>query len=125
MGSKYLAKKAVAGGQRFDSRKEAKRYLELRALERMGAISELETQRAFELIPAQREAPTITRAGKERPGRTIERAVTYIADFCYRDKEGNLVVEDVKGYRRGTAYAVFSIKRKLMLSVYGIRVKEI
>lgn len=108
----------------FDSKKEARRYVELKTLERLGKIQNLETQKPFELIPTQREPSTFTKTGKEKPGKVIERAVTYIADFCYTEN-GKVVVEDVKGYRQGQAYAVFTIKRKLMLSIYGIRVKEI
>ena len=109
----------------FDSKKEARRYLRLKALEEAGEISGLMTQVSFELIPSQREPSTFTKTGRERPGRVLERAVSYVADFAYYDREGNLVVEDVKGYRRGTAYAVFAIKRKLMLERHGIRVREI
>lgn len=108
----------------FDSKKEAHRYFELKALEKAGKISSLETQKAFELIPVQREPSTLTKTGKEKKGKVIERAVTYIADFYYLE-DGKPVVEDVKGYRQGQAYAVFTIKRKLMLAVYGIRIKEI
>lgn len=81
--NKYKARKATTGGQTFDSKKEARRYLELKVLERMGKISQLETQRAFELIPTQREPSTYTKTGKERPGKVLERSVVYIADFSY------------------------------------------
>ena len=51
----------------------------------------------------------------------VERAVHYIADFVYKDKDGELIVEDTKGFRT----ADYIIKRKLMLWVYNIRIKEI
>jgi len=35
------------------------------------------------------------------------------------------VVEDVKGLKKGAAYQVFVIKRKLMLDRYGIEIKEV
>jgi hypothetical protein len=54
----------------------------------------------------------------------LEREISYVADFVYYEN-GQLVVEDVKGYKKGPAYAVFVMKRKLMLKVYGIRVKEV
>ena len=50
-----------------------------------------------------------------------ERPVDYIADFVYRDKDGNEVVEDVKGVRT----RVYVIKRKLMLWRHGIRIREV
>lgn len=87
----------------FDSKREAARYLELRAMERAGLISELELQPEFELQEA------FTRAGKR------ERAITYRADFRYRDDEsGHWIVEDVKGMRT----EVYRIKRKLLLHQY-------
>lgn len=107
--NKFNAKKTVLFGQTFDSRKEADRYLVLRSMEQSGIIKDLRRQVTYELIPKQ-------------PG---ERAASYTADFVYLDGAGKTVVEDVKGYKKGAAYALFVIKRKLMLKEYGIKVKEI
>ena len=98
---------------------------ELLLLVRAGEITDLQCQVPFELIPAQREADTVGARGGIKQGKVIERAVTYVADFTYRDKDGNLIVEDTKGYKEGQAYAVFSIKRKLMLYVHHIQIKEV
>lgn len=95
-------------GNVHDSQKEATRWSELLILERAGLISDLKRQVKYELIPKQ----------------DGERAVFYVADFEYIEN-GKKVVEDVKGYKEGLAYRVFVIKRKLMLYVYGIKVKEI
>lgn len=95
----------------FDSEREARRYAELRLLERQGVIHDLECQVAFELIPAQ----------KDSTGKTVERKCSYIADFVYNDDEGNLIVEDTKGMRT----EVYKVKRKLMLWVHGIRIREV
>ena len=122
--SKYKAKKASVDGIEFDSRKEANRYCELKLLQRAGKIQNLELQKAFELIPAQREAYTIVKRGGIIKGKVIEKAVFYRADFVYTEN-GETVVEDVKGYKGGGAYAVFTIKRKLLLYKYGIKIKEI
>lgn len=100
-------------GIEFDSKKEAKRYSELLLLERAGAIQGLQRQVKYELIPSQRQ-----------DGRVVERACQYVADFVY-EENGKTVVEDVKGYRDGGAYRVFTIKRKLMLYIHGIRIKEV
>lgn len=94
----------------FDSKKEAKRYEELMAMQNSGLISDLQTQVKFKLIPSQRI-----------DGKVVEREVSYKADFVYY-REGQMIVEDVKGYIRTPEYI---IKRKLMLSVYGIRVTEV
>lgn len=53
--------------------------------------------------------------------RIIERRAEYVADFVYFDEQGQLVVEDAKGMRTRE----YILKRKLMLWVYGIRVKEV
>lgn len=118
-------------GGGFDSQKEKRRFQELRLLERAGEIDNLRTQVKFVLIPAQREesAEVFTRGknkGKHKPGRVIEKEVSYYADFCYHDiNTDRKVVEDVKGYRDGAAYKIFVLKRKLMLWRYGIRIKEV
>jgi len=88
----------------YDSKAEAKRAEELKLLQRAGKISDLQEQVHFELIPKQ--------AG--------ERAVIYKADFTYWEN-GSLVVEDVKGMKTRE----YVIKRKLMLHVHGIRIREV
>lgn len=101
----------------YDSRKEARRAADLRLLERAGKISGLREQVRFELIPAQYE----TQDGKRK---LLERKVEYVADFVYTDnKTGETMVEDVKGGNFRTPEYV--IKRKLMLFVHGIRVREV
>lgn len=126
--NKYYAKKArTADGEVHDSRKEARRWSELLLLERAGVISNLRRQVKYVLIPKQEE--TFARYGKDgkrlKDGtRTLERECAYIADFVYT-KDGEEVVEDVKGYKRGGAYDLFTVKRKLMLYIHHIRVREI
>ena len=54
---------------------------------------------------------------------TIESKAVYTADFVYYDDDGNGVVEDCKSdiTRKEPDYV---LRRKLMLHVHGIRVKE-
>ena len=113
--SKYNAEKTEVDGMTFDSKKESVRYKELAILEQAGEISELETQVKFELIPAQRDTD----------GKVVERAIYYVADFTYYDNDGNYHVEDVKGYKKGQAYAVFRMKKKLLMYMKGIIIKEV
>lgn len=125
-GKKYGNAKSEVDGELFDSRKEARRYIELQWLLKAGTIKDLRRQVRFLLIPAQREPDTVGPRGGRKPGKLIEKEVAYMADFVYTDTEtGETVVEDVKGYKGGGAYAVFSLKRKLMLHVHGIRIREI
>ncbi|MBR5678011.1 MAG: DUF1064 domain-containing protein [Paludibacteraceae bacterium] len=118
--SKYGAKKTVVDGTVFDSKKEAKRFLELKTMEKAGIISDLQRQVKFLLIPAQRDAETIGPKGGKKPGRLLEREVSYYADFCYK-VDGVLIVEDTKGVRTPE----YVLKRKMMLWIHGIRIKEI
>ena len=126
--SKYHSRKITRDGETFDSVKEYRRWCELKLLEMAGEITCLERQVPFELIPAQ--YVTIERYS-EKTGkrlkdgkRCVEQSVVYNADFVYNTASGR-VVEDTKGYRKGTAYDVFVIKRKLMLWVHGIRIHEV
>lgn len=112
--AKYRNRKVMIDGLEFDSKKESLRYLYLRQMERDGAIRELECQKTFLLIPAQMD---------EQTGKVIERACTYKADFSYIDASGRPVVEDVKSPITRTPQYI--IKRKLMLQVHKIRVREV
>ena len=123
--SKYGANKTEIDGIVFDSVKEKRRYIELKLLEKAGKIQDLELQKAFELIPAQYEQTNEVytkgkNAGQPKRGKCLEKAVTYKADFCYIEN-GKQVVEDTKGFKTKD----YVIKRKLMLYMNGIRIKEI
>lgn len=121
---KYRNRKITRDGMTFDSIKEYRRWCELSLMERAGEIGELERQVKYVIIPAQYAPDTVTARGKIKRGKLLERECAYVADFRYQ-MDGETVVEDVKGYKDGQAYALFVIKRKLMLSVHGIMVKEV
>lgn len=106
---KYRARKTEVDGIVFDSKLEARRYRELKLLEKAGEISDLQLQVKYELIPAQR-----------LDGKVVERALNYVADFVYLENN-KWVVEDTKGVRTRD----YIIKRKLMLYVHHIRIKEV
>lgn len=118
--NKYKNKKVVIDGLVFDSKREAKRYGELLLLEKVGAITNLQRQVKYVLIPAQREPDTVGARGGIHKGKLIEKECAYFADFVYQ-QDGETVVEDTKGMRT-TDYV---IKRKLMLYRHGIRIREI
>ena len=126
---KYKNKKVCVNGLYFDSKKEAKRFMQLLEKQQNGEISSLQTLVKYVLIPSQYEY--YERYGKKgqklKDGRRmVERECAYIADFVYIDNaSGETVVEDVKGYRRDGAYNIFTIKRKLMLYLKGIKVNEV
>ena len=109
MRSKYGNKKITVGGETFDSRREYDRYRELVLLVRAGKIHDLVRQVKFELVPAQREGKKV-----------VERAVYYIADFTYWEGD-KMIVEDAKGVRTDA----YILKRKLMLWVHGVAIREV
>ncbi len=101
--SKYRNEKVEIDGHRFDSKAEGARYWDLRQLERVGAITDLELQPAFPLLVQG------VRIG------------VYKADFRYRDELGVVIVEDVKGMKT----AMYRWKAKHVKAQYGIEIVEI
>ena len=100
--AKYRNVRTVVDGIEFDSKKEAKRYQELKLLEKAKQIFTLATQPRYSL--------------------TVNNQLicTYVADFEYSNLLGDVTVEDVKGVRT----EAYRIKRKLMKAIYGIDILE-
>lgn len=122
-GNKYHNHKIVRDGEKYDSKKELRRYEELRIMQTAGMIHGLQRQKKFLLIPAQREPDTIGKRGGRKKGKVIEHECSYIADFVYYDKNGKMVVEDVKS--SATRTKDYILKRKMMLFFHHIRIVEI
>ena len=99
---KYRNKKVHYDGLLFDSIREKTRYQELKLLEAHGAISDLQVQQSFRIV--------------------IDKILIcrYVADFVYFEN-GFRVVEDSKGFKTRE----YIIKRKLMLAVLGIEIREV
>lgn len=93
------------------SQKEHDRANRLKLMQRAGLISDLREQVRYTLIPAQRDTA----------GTLLEYGCSYVADFVYTDSTGQTIVEDTKGVRTKE----YIIKRKLMLYLHGIRIKEV
>jgi hypothetical protein len=107
---KYKSQPTVVDGIRFASKAEARRYGELKVLERAGRISGLRLQPSYELQPAFRDVR----------GR-LHRAIRYVGDFAYVEN-GREVVEDVKGF----ATQAFAIKSKMFMARYpGIELRVV
>ncbi|MGR5595236.1 DUF1064 domain-containing protein [Bacteroides thetaiotaomicron] len=105
----------------YDSKKEYRRAKELKLLEKKGIITGLQEQVKYELISPQYRFYEVQGVRKMlRKKELLERGVYYIADFVYY-RDGEYVVEDTKGVRTKE----YIIKRKLMLYVHGIRIKEV
>ena len=101
--NKFNAKKTQLDGLVFDSQMESRRYIELKILEKVGKIKNLEMQKRYIL---------------EVQGQKIG---SYLADFVYEKvPEGEVVIEDVKGFRT----ALYRWKKKHVEAQYGIPVTE-
>lgn len=108
-GHKYHAIPTVVDGIRFDSKKEARRYQELKLLVRAGEISDLELQPRFALSG-------VSHAGG------AEKICTYVADFQYLNiADGEVVVEDVKGMLT----PMYRMKKRWVKTQYGITIREV
>lgn len=109
--SKYKNIPCEADGIRFDSKKERRRFLELKGMYEAGLITDLKLQHHF----------TIKEAFKDASGNAVRR-VEYIADFTYF-KDGVFVIEDVKS-NATRQNAVYSLKKRLMADL-GYRISEV
>lgn len=120
--NKYGAKPTNVDGIRFDSTKEARRYGELRLLERAGAIRDLETQPRFpiDVVELWRQDPE---EGVNLQGPVV-RCGHFTADFRYVDVEtGLVVIEDTKsGPTKTTAYR---LRKRLVEAIHGIKICEV
>jgi hypothetical protein len=96
-GHKYGAKPTTVDGKRFASKREARRYGELKLLQQAGKIDALQCQVRFKLV----------------------QVVHYVADFVYIEN-GKQIVEDVKGFKTRE----YKAKKKLMAEQHDIVIKE-
>ena len=111
--SKYRSVITEVDGIMFDSKKEAKRYKELKMMFDDGFIADLKLQVPYLLCPAQ--------LGADYNGKqiTLRREMKYIADFVYK-VDGVEVINDAKGYRTKE----YKQKKNLMKKIYGIDIYE-
>jgi len=101
------AKQTEVDGIKFPSKKEARRYQELKIIQRAEGIRRLRRQITFPLVvkgwPVYEEG--------------------YRADFTYYELERGewfYVVEDTKGHKTET----YLNKKRLMKAIYGIEIRE-
>jgi len=109
--AKYRNIKSAVGDLKFDSRKEAREYLRLKALQERGDITSLRCQVKFD-FPIN---------GKPLRFVDSNRIMRYVADFEYFDMYGNRKVVDVKGFKTRD----YLIKKALMMACHGIEIDEV
>ena len=101
MRNKYRAIKTIVDDITFDSKKEAKRYSQLKLMLKAKAIFDLKLQPKFDLIINDIKIGF------------------YKADFEYIEN-GERVVEDVKGMKT----PIYNLKKKMIKAIYGIDIFE-
>ena len=99
--NKYSAERAG----HYASKHEAEAACKYAALSRAGIITELEEQARITLVPGD---------GKLRP-------VVYVADFRYRDRDGNLHIVDAKGFKT----PVYRLKKRLAALLLNLQIEEV
>jgi len=112
--SKYRNVRCEIGGEKFDSKHEADDWLELKARESAGEISDLQRQVEFNL-----KTPVYDRHG-DMVGAAI--VASYLADFVFTEG-GRRVVQDSKG-GKATRTAVYKLKRRWLAIQDGIEIRE-
>jgi hypothetical protein len=96
---KFGAKPTELDGIKFSSKKEAKRYRELRLLEKSGEVLFFLRQTPFHL----------------------QGGVKYVCDFMVFWTDGNVTIEDVKGVKT----PMYLLKKKQVETAYPIKLTEI
>ena len=109
--NKYGNVKTEINGVVYDSKKEARRALELEQLEKAGKIRFLKRQQKFVLQPSFFFF-----------GKTI-REISYVADFVY-EEDGKTVIEDVKSPATRNN-AVYKLKKKMLMYTHKIEIREV
>ena len=111
--SKYRNVKVIVDGEKFDSKKEAQHWAELKLRERIGDISNLRRQMPYDLRCPVDWNPA---------GQAV--VATYIADFVFVDKQGLTHVQDCKG-GKATKTQVYLLKKKWLAVQSNIQIEEV
>ena len=109
--NKYRNEKISVDGIKFDSKLEARRYHELKLLERAKEIKDLRRQVTFELQPSYKK------------NNKIIKSINYVADFVYYDlKKKEIIIEDTKGFKT----EIYKLKKKIFEYKYpNLEIKEV
>ena len=100
--NKYHARKLTIDGSTFDSRKEARKYSELKLQKRAGIIKDFVLQPEF-----------VLQEGYIREGKKV-RPIIYRADFKVIYPDGREIIIDTKGYQTKE----YKLKKKILLARY-------
>ena len=103
---KYGAKAVTIDGHLFRSTKEGNYYKKLKILLNAGKITDLELEPTYNLTV------------------NGEHICKFKPDFKYK-KNGIIVIQDCKGYKKGTAWTIFQMKCRLLKGLYGLTVEVV
>lgn len=124
---KFKNEPTVIDGEKFDSKREALHYNNLRIRQRAGEVRNIVTKPSYCVIPAT-----------EVDGQRI-RATYFSPDFEYEERIGDEWIrriddvkfttgankEAAKKLRETAAYKIFQMKRKLLLQQIGVWVRSV
>lgn len=105
--NKFNAKKTEYDGRIFDSKAEADRAHQLWLLKLSGEVKTIEYQPEFPIVINDKKV------------------AKYVADFRVTYRDGHVEIEDVKGLKKGAAYSLFKLKKKIVEALYNIEIVEI
>jgi hypothetical protein len=103
---KYGSKRCTVDGQAFDSKSEARRWLELKDMQRRGVITGLIRQVEYPLVVGGIHV------------------ASYFADFEFYTAKGVKITEDVKAKSGVTMTQLYKLKKKLVFACHGVRITE-
>lgn len=109
--NKYSNKKIIVDGIEFESKLEARRWQQLKLLQKAGNIKDLRRQIKFELQPSYIKNDKVIQS------------INYVADFVYYDlNKRQFIIEDTKGYKT----EIYKLKKKILEYKYpDLEIKEI
>lgn len=111
MANKFHAQKIEIGGEVFDSKKEYRYFSELEMLKKAkdekSRVVSIERQVRYDIIVNEKKIGF------------------YKLDFKVKYADGHYRFIDIKGLKKGSAYQIFRLKKKLVEAIYGIKIEEI
>lgn len=107
--NKYRNEPVIINNEKFDSKKEYYRYIDLQFMKAKGEVIKIERQKSYRIIDGVKG---------------LFRAKFYIADFVVTYADGHVEVEDVKS-EITRLNRVYVLKKHLMYVVNNILIKEL
>lgn len=111
MKNKFNAKKVITSAGVFDSKKEYAYYMQLVSLQKS-------INPAYKVVNIRKQVRYDIKVNKKHIG-------FYKLDFQVTYADGRIEFVDIKGLKKGSAYQLFRLKKKLVEAIYNISIKEV